>query len=124
MSVKKSLRRTLAGLLSCAMLISQLPAVSAAATEYPAPFEKVDSGMLTNGSFDGEANFDTNAIAAGKWYLFGGAATVSDEGTTHSGANAVLLPSAGSAVDQRVELKPNTEYELKVWAKAGKRRLF
>lgn len=118
MSVKKSLRRALAGLLGCAMLVSQLPVVSAAETEYPAPFEKVDSGMLTNITFDGEDNFNTDAIAAGKWYLFGGAKTVFGEETAHSGSNAVLLPAAGSAVDQRVELKPNTEYELKVWVKA------
>ena len=70
MSVKKSLRRALAGLLGCAMLVSQLPAVSAAETEYPAPFEKVDSGMLTNITFDGEDNFNTDAIAAGKRYVF------------------------------------------------------
>lgn len=88
-----------------------------AATQFPAEFQKMDSTLLTNANFDGESNFDTTTITAGKWNVFNGQ-VIEDSSKAHSGSKAVLLSSSGSAVDQRVELKPNTEYELKVWVKA------
>ena len=122
MSRKKMIHRIASSVLAATLSLSFLypshaASTAPAATEFPAAFQKLDSTLLTNANFDGESNFDTTTITAGKWNVFNGQ-VIEDSNKAHSGNMAVLLSGSGSAVDQRVELKPNTEYELKVWMKA------
>lgn len=115
----KVTRRIVSSFLALGLALGTLLPVSATAeaTPFPAAFEREPSALLVNADFDQEANFDTGSIAVGKWFVYQGQ-VVENSATAHSGAKAVLLNNAGSAVDQRVELKPNTEYELKAWVKA------
>lgn len=112
---KTGLRRGIGLFLASVLVVGsgQAVPVHAAPTEFPAAFTKQEQSLIVNSDFEGEDNFVTNGAVSGKWYLWNNSEKVSD--TVHGGSGAIRLPSSGSAVDQRVTLRPDTEYELSVW---------
>ena len=120
MKLKNVLHKAAAGVLVFAMVLSSGQIVEAAPTSFPAAFTRSGSTYLVNGNFDGTDNFVTSGNAKGLWYLSTGTSgeVTKDSTQTHSGAASVKITGSGNAVDQQVELKPDTEYELSVWVYA------
>lgn len=119
MRLKTVLQRMAGGILAAVMVVGSMQPVTAAESEFPAAFEHQESSYIVNGNFDGTDNFVNTGAAQGVWFLFNGQKATDMH---HSGSTSVLLPAAGNAVDQRVELKANTTYELSAWiyAEEGK----
>ena len=115
MRLKKILRRMAGIVLASAMVLSSGQGVLAAPSEFPADFEHQESGYIVNGNFEGEDNFITGGAEKGLWFAFG---AEKDLDRHHSGAASVKITGSGNAVDQQVELKPDTTYELSVWVYA------
>lgn len=117
MKWKNMLNKAAACALAFAIVLGSGQIVTAAPTPLPADFTRFGSAYLINGNFDGTENFVTSGNENGKWYLFAGSGgtAAQDTARAHSGSNSVKIAGGGSTVDQHVELKPDTEYELSVW---------
>jgi hypothetical protein len=84
-------------------------------SEFPAAFEHGESSYIVNGNFDGEDNFVTSGNTYDSWFTFN---SQKDTSTYYSATASLKIAGSGTAVDQRVELKPDTAYELSAWINA------
>ena len=122
MKLKTVLRRGIGMLLASVLVIGsgqtvQVHHVQAAPTSFPAAFAWQPQSLIVNGDFEGTDNFVTDETVEGQWFLWQDSQKVMG-GYKHGGESSVKLTGEGSAVDQRVTLKPNTEYVLSTWVRA------
>ena len=124
MKLKTVLRRGIGMLLASVLVIGsgqtvQVHHVQAAPTSFPAAFAWQPQSLIVNGDFESTDNFVTDETVEGQWFLWQDSQKVIG-GYKHGGQSSIRLTGEGSAVDQKVTLKPNTQYTLSAWVRADR----